>query len=242
MMNDITAVILAAGRSRRMQSKKSKLLFRLHGKPVICHVTGACLKSGIKNIILVIGANAPEIKKAAGPRFKYALQENPAGTGHALIQARNQLLMDYPGDILVMPGDAPFITDTIIKALIRQHRRHHASATLLTTIFDNPPPYGRVLRNRRGNINRIVEEKDATPKEKTVKEVATSHYCFRAPAVLPLLDKISNHNTQREYYLTDIVGILAKSGKKVRALPIKDSMALFGINTKMDLQQAKKTI
>ena len=238
--NSVTVAILSAGKSTRMQAKKSKLLFKLHGKPVVCHVTDACRNAGIKDIILIVGHNADEIKRATGNKFKYALQDPPLGTGHAVMCARNQLLNDYDGAVVVLTGDAPFITPQVIRNLIQHHEENKAAATLLTTVFENPPPYGRVIRNRQGKVLRIVEDKDASESERAIKEVTTSHYCFDARQVLPLLDKISNHNAKQEYYLTDIVAILAKHKKKIVTLPVENPLLLVGINTRTDLQEAKK--
>ncbi|MFH1228088.1 MAG: NTP transferase domain-containing protein [Planctomycetota bacterium] len=242
-MQGIVAVILAAGKSTRMEAKKSKLLFRIHNKPVIQYVANACKKIGLKEIIVVVGFNSVEIKKILGDRFQYALQEPQLGTGHALLQVTKSCaawLNSYKGNLVVLPGDAPFITPVIIKKLINHHNRTGATATLITAVFENPPSYGRVIRNIHGKIMKIIEEKDATPTEKLVREVCTSHYCFNAPKVLSLLPKIKTNNCKKEYYLTDIIEILSKQGEKISALQIKESVALKGINTKTDLYEMRK--
>jgi bifunctional UDP-N-acetylglucosamine pyrophosphorylase/glucosamine-1-phosphate N-acetyltransferase len=241
MARNVCAVVLAAGKSTRMKSAKSKLLFRIKGKPVIKYVADACLKSGIKSVVPVVGFNAQKIKDVLGNKFEYALQREQLGTGHALLEAKRQLLNNYNGDIILLPGDAPFITPAIIRNLIKQHQKKGSDATILTVIFKNPLPYGRIIRNKQGRVTRIIEEKDASPAERLIKEVSTSHYCFKAEKVLPLLSKIRNNNVKKEYYLTDIIELLYKRGGKIDTIPVRDPLVLFGINTRSDLNKARKS-
>ena len=238
-IKNTASVILAAGKGTRMRSSINKLLHEISGKPLVRYVTDTVMEAGIEKNILVIGKNGDEIKKELGNKFKYAIQYKPLGTGHALSTAKS-LLKRFSGDVCVLSGDTPFITPKIVINLIRKHRQTEADATLITTIFPETPPYGRIVRDSTGNIIRIVEAKDASPDELKIKEVNTSHYCFKANVVLPLLSEIKNKNIQKEYYLTDIIEILAARKRRIENLLVDDYHIVFGINTREDLSYALK--
>ena len=233
------SVILAAGKGTRMKSGLNKLLHEISGNPLMKYVADTVIEAGIEKNIIVIGKNGDELKKEVGGEFEYAVQEEPLGTGHALICAKEHL-KGFSGDLCVFVGDAPFLTAEIVKNLIQKHRKTNADATLITTIFPKTPPYGRILRDRTGKIIRIVEAKDATQDELKIKEVNTSHYCFKSDIVLPLLSEINNDNFQKEYYLTDIIEILVNHKRKVDNLLVKDYHMVLGINNREDLATALK--
>lgn len=238
-MKNTASVILAGGKGTRMKSGLNKLLHEISGKPLVKYVADTVIETGIEKNIIVIGKNSEEIKKELGKKFEYVVQEEPRGTGHALTLAK-PLLKGFYGDLCVLVGDAPFLTPEIVKNLIHKHRQSSADATLITTMFPKTPPYGRVVRDSTGTILRIVEAKDATPDELKIREVNTSHYCFKAEVVLPLLSEIKNDNVQKEYYLTDIFEILSRHKKKIDNLLVEDYHIVLGINTREDFASALK--
>ncbi|MBN1350026.1 NTP transferase domain-containing protein [candidate division KSB1 bacterium] len=238
-LNNIAAVVLAAGKSTRMKSKLNKLLVMFEDKPLVHHVRDACLQAGIQQIIMVIGPEMQAVKSSLGDSIQYAVQHERLGTGHALMQAR-PLLKNFKGDLVVLVGDHPFITDESILCLLKHHRASHAAATLLTAMYEQPPAQGRIVRDSTGKVIKIVEEKDATPEEIRIKEVNISTYCFDAQVVLPLLDELGADNVQKEYYLTDIVAILLRHHYRVEAIPYEDNKIGVGINSRLDLATALK--
>lgn len=239
---EITGIVLAAGESTRMSAagiKQSKLTLKLAGKPVIRYVTDTLLKSGIKRNIIIVGYQSDSIKKVLGSKFKYVVQKERLGTGHALMQVRNYF-KGYRGDLFVAVGDCPFLTPKTVKTLFKKHYDKKAAATILTACYKTPPDYGRIIRNSKGKLIKIVEVKDASKKELAIKEVHTSHYCFNAEIVLPLLSEIKNNNAKGEYYLTDIIEILLKHHYVVETVRSKDPIVGLAINTKEEFLEAER--
>ncbi len=232
------AIILAAGKSKRMKSRVSKIMHDVLGKPIIRYVVDAVQIPEVEEIIVVVGPhNKESVARALGNSVRYVVQEEQLGTGHAL-QVCAPILQDYHGQILVLVGDAPFLTAEVVQNLVRFHRSHpDVAATLLTAIYETPPPYGRIVRDDQGNVVKIVEEKDASPEIRKIREVNTSHYAFDKDIVFPLLREIKNDNVQGEYYLTDVIGLLIERGYSVAALSVDDPFTTFGINTRRDLIQ-----
>ncbi len=235
-MRGTAAVILAAGRGTRMKTDTAKVLVPFRGKPMVRYVIEACRGAMIPRIIMVIGHKAAEVEAALGPEIEYVIQNEQLGTAHALMAAK-PLLRDFDGDLLVLPGDAPFVTPDFLGGLLSAHRASGADATLATVVWDRPPHYGRVVRDEAGRILRIIEEWDATPEVKAINETCTSHYVFKAGVVMPLLSAIGNDNAKREFYLTDIVEVLARRGRRVEAFRVGDPRLILGINTLGDLER-----
>jgi bifunctional UDP-N-acetylglucosamine pyrophosphorylase/glucosamine-1-phosphate N-acetyltransferase len=230
----VTAVILAAGKGVRMKSRLPKVLHKLMGRPIVSYVIDASQKAKVNRILLVVGHQADLVKSTLGLGYEYVEQTKQLGTGHALMMAAEKLA-GFKGDLLVLAGDTPFLTGPILKKLIQRHQNTHAAATLMTAVMDPPPAYGRIVRDDSGHLIRIVEERDATPEEKKIAEVNTSHYCFQAAKVLPLLSELNTQNDQGEYYLTDIIQILAQQDDKVETVTTKDPNVLIGINSRAHL-------
>ncbi len=230
----VTAVILAAGKGVRMKSRLPKVLHKLMGRPIVSYVIEASQKAKANKILLVVGHQADLVKSTIGPDFEYVEQTRQLGTGHALMMAAEKLA-GFKGDLLVLAGDTPFLTGPILRKLIQHHQSTHAAATLMTAVMDPPPAYGRIIRDASGHLIRIVEERDASPEEKKITEVNTSHYCFQAGKVLPLLSELNTQNDQGEYYLTDIIQILAQQDDKVETITTKDPNVLIGINSRAHL-------
>ena len=230
------AVILAAGKSKRMKSRVSKILHDVLGKPIIRYVVEAVQIPAVEKIIVVVGPhNHAAVRQVLGDSVYYVIQEEPLGTAHALMVCE-EALKDYHGQLLVLVGDAPFLTCQVMQHLVTYHQAHpQVAATLLTAIYETPPPYGRVVRDARGKVVRIIEDKDADVEARKIKEVSTSHYAFNKDTVFPLLKDIRNNNVQGEYYLPDVIELLIQRGYQVATLPVDDPFTAFGINTRRDL-------
>jgi UDP-N-acetylglucosamine diphosphorylase/glucosamine-1-phosphate N-acetyltransferase len=235
-------LILAAGKGSRMNSDIPKVLIELDGKPLVVNVAKALQIPQIEKIgVIVSNETEAGIRNWLGNDVSYILQNQPLGTGHAVMCAESWLT-DFRGDLIIVVGDAPFITKEVITKLIHQHQKNKSVCTLLSAIWNDPPPYGRIVRNKAGKIIEIVEEKDATEDELQIKELSSSHYCFNYPELKKALKKIDNNNAQNEFYLPDVIGIFIEEGKKVEAIPVDNPMLTFGINTKAELNMVKNKL
>jgi len=233
------AVILAAGKGMRMRSDFPKVLHPFMGRPMVSYVLEACKKAGINRILLVVGHGAELVRESLGSGYEYVKQPEQLGTGHALLMAA-KALKGVKDDILVLAGDTPLLTPDILRKLIRHHKKTEAAATMMTAVIDPPPAYGRIIRDQSGHVLRIVEERDASVEEKKITEVNTSHYCFQAEEVFPLLSLLKRDNDQKEYYLTDVIHLLVQRQKKVETLTPNDPRILIGINSRFELESAIK--
>ena len=240
-MNNVRAVVLAAGEGTRMRSILSKLIHPLHYQFLVEFPVKACVKSGIGKTIVVVGYQADKVKSVLGEGFTYIYQEKRLGTGDALKQAV-PLLRNFKGELVVLPGDAPFITASILIQLVRYHREKRPAATVLTALLPNPAYYGRIIRDGYLGVKRIVETKDAKPEELKIKEVNSGVYCFDTQKVLSLLLELTPSKSTGEYYLTDVVSLLNKQGLRVETLKSEDPTVVLGVNTREDLKRANKII
>ncbi len=237
MIRNTAAVILAAGKSTRMKSALPKAVHPVCGKPMTLHVIDACKKAGVENITVVVGHEAEKVKNTLGNTVSYAIQTEQLGTGHAALQAMPHI-SDTIDTILVLPGDAPLITSDSIRKLIEFHNNESNAISLLTAIVDDAKSYGRIIRDSSGNVEKILEAKDASPDELEIREINASIYCFRADFLSNSLTKIRPENAQKEYYLTDVIGIARESGEKVGAVIVDDAKELLGINNRVELAEA----
>ncbi|HDP94416.1 MAG TPA: hypothetical protein ENN40_03540 [Candidatus Aminicenantes bacterium] len=243
MKGSIAAVVLAAGQSRRMRSRRSKVVHPLLGRPLILWLLENMAAAGIpaENTVLVCGENLEEVQEAVSGRpVRYAVQSPPMGTAHALLSAADQVA-DFSGELLVTVGDNPWITAGEIRRLCESHSADPVPCTFLSALFPHtPPPYGRVVRTPGGGVAAVVEELDATPDQLKLREVNSSIYLFHTPTVWPLLSRITNRNRKNEYYLTDIIEILHDQSHRVHALCAQDYRVALGINNRWDLQAAER--
>ncbi len=238
-MEEVSAIILAAGEGKRMKSKKSKVLHEVCGKPIIRWVLDAVKQSGIKHSVIVVGHQADKIKAYMEGEAEFALQEEQLGTGHAVIKAE-ALVKGKQEYVIILSGDAPLIKTETIKNALECHIKESNVATILTANLDDATGYGRIIRNDEGKVIKIVEDKDASDDEKLVKEINSGIYCFTTKYLYESLAKINNSNSQKEYYLTDTIEILLNDSLKVGAVRVKDSSELLGINNRIQLAQAEK--
>jgi bifunctional UDP-N-acetylglucosamine pyrophosphorylase / glucosamine-1-phosphate N-acetyltransferase len=230
-MDALTVVILAAGEGKRMRSRQAKVLHRLCGRPLIGYPLRIA-RALSDRIVLVVPPNADEVVRAAGADVRPVVQRERLGTGHAVLQAREACGAE--GTILVLPGDMPLLRAETIERLVQHHTAMGAAATLLTATVDTPHGYGRVLR-QRGHPTRIVEERDATDDQKKITEIGTAVYCFDARRLWPALGQVRADNDQGEYYLTDVIGILSRSGARIEAVAVPDAADAQGVNDRRQL-------
>ena len=231
-MGDLRVLILAAGKSTRMKSRYAKVLHRVAGRTLIEHVLDVA-RNLSTDIAVVVGHSADQVK-AAISEVIFIDQREQLGTGHAVLAARDHFLR-YAGDILVMPGDVPLIGTATLDAFVRFHREGGFRASVLTAEIDDPRGYGRIVRRSNSELDSIVEHRDASPEVLRIREINSGVYVFNAPALFESLTKIRNDNTQREYYLTDVIGILGSQKQKIGAFKVTSAEEVLGINTRQEL-------
>jgi bifunctional UDP-N-acetylglucosamine pyrophosphorylase/glucosamine-1-phosphate N-acetyltransferase len=233
-----TAIILAAGKSTRMKSKRPKALHEICGKPMLQYVLDACYDAGCTKILLVVGHGKDEIIAGfeSDRRIEWVEQTEQLGTGHAARMCEPHL-RDHQGDVLILAGDGPLITAGVLQTLLRAHRDDRAAASMATAVLDDPFGYGRVVRDDAGEFVEIVEQADGTPEQLAIREVFPSIYCVKAAELLFALTRLKNENKKREYYLTDVYGILRAAGKKVTAVQAVAAEEVLAINTREQLAQ-----
>jgi len=241
MKQEIMAIVLAAGKGTRMKSEKSKLVHKIYGKELVKRVVEVAQKSGVEDIITVVGYKKEQVEMVLGDTVKYAYQEEMLGTGHAVMQAE-EYLKDKHGKVIVLNGDVPILRPETIKKFIQKSVKHKEYATVLTAIYNNPTGYGRIVRDIGGNITGIVEEKDATEEQKQIQEINGGIYCFDIQELLKALKKIEPNNAQSEYYLTDVVKIMNEEGLKTGAFIVEDNTEILGVNDKIQLELLTKVL
>lgn len=240
-MQNLTAVILAAGKGTRMKSSLPKVLHKVCGKSMLAHVLDAAEGAGATRSVVVVGFGSDTVKAALGGRAAFVTQAEQLGTGHAVQQAES-LLKDEEGTIMVLCGDTPLLTAQLLTRLADEHKTSGAVATVLTAIMPDATGYGRIIRAKDGSVEKIVEHKDATEEERAVREVNAGIYCFESTSLFSALAEVTSDNAQGEYYLPDVLGILKARGKKVWAVEAEDYEETLGINSRVQLAGAEKIL
>lgn len=240
-MKDLVAVILAAGKSKRMKTRTPKIIHPIMGKPMIDYVLEAIDGAGIEEKILVIGHGREKIKDYLQDRVKYAVQEKQLGTGHAVIQAM-ELLEGFSGDVLILCGDMPLLKKETLSDFISKHREGQFKISLLTAKMDNPGSLGRVVRDRDGNLLEIVEAADATPEQLSIREVNTGTYLFKASYLREILPALGRPNVQNEIYLTDAIEISRERSFKIGSATCADFRESLGVNNRANLAEASAVV
>jgi bifunctional UDP-N-acetylglucosamine pyrophosphorylase/glucosamine-1-phosphate N-acetyltransferase len=235
----LACVILAAGQGTRMKSETPKVLHNLCGKPMIKHIVETAKELDPAHIYLVVGYKEELVRQHFGDSVRYVTQREQLGTGHAVLQAGNEL-SGHTGDVLVLYGDVPLITEQTLRSLVEKHRKTRAATTLVTTRVSDPHGFGRIVRNRSGRITRIVEEKDATSAQRRIREINPGIYCFESSSLMNTLKKVDTSNEQQEYYLTDVIRILVKQGRKVETVTTSDEVEIMQVNTRKQLAQINR--
>ena len=242
-MNNIYGVILGAGEGTRMKSCLPKVLHKVCGKELIFHVTD-CMKTAVKmqKLVVVVGSGSDLVIKCLDKyQVDYVFQKERLGSAHALLCAKDKL-KNLNGQLIVMCGDTPLVQSKTIKDLLKYHVKNKNSATVLSGIIKNPFGYGRIVRDTRGKVICIVEEKSATEQEKQIKEINSGIYCFDLKVLWKALSKVDNKNNKKEYYLTDVIAILNKDGYKTDAVALTNEEEILGVNTRAQLAVADKIL
>ncbi|MFP4498668.1 MAG: bifunctional UDP-N-acetylglucosamine diphosphorylase/glucosamine-1-phosphate N-acetyltransferase GlmU [Vulcanimicrobiota bacterium] len=240
-MKEIVAVILAAGKSTRMKTKTPKILHEIMGKPMIDYVLQATQGAGVTRNIVVIGHEKEKIKDYLKDTVLYAEQNQQLGTAHAVLQALPHL-SDFHGDLMVVCGDMPLLSENTLKEFALNHKNKNAKVSLLTAIMEDPARLGRIIRGRNGTVKAIVEAADATDEQLLIKEVNTGTYIFDIDYLRELLPEISSDNAQNELYLTDSIELSQKKNISVEATVCKDSLESLGVNNRVQIALAARVI
>lgn len=234
MIREIKSVILAAGKGSRMESNLPKVLHKVGGKPMINHILETFQQ--IENItqnILVLGYKKEDILKSVGQDTPFVVQDQQLGTGHA-VQMAKEKLAGFNGDVFIAYGDCPLLSKETIQKLISEHQENNVVCTVLTAHLDNPSGYGRIVK-RGEYVTAIVEELDASPEVKDIKEVNSGVYVVNSKMLFKALDAINNNNAKQEYYLTDIVKYFVDNGLKVHSYMTPNIVEIQGVNTLQQL-------
>jgi len=239
---DLAVVIMAAGKGTRMNNPDmAKVMYTVAGKPMVEHVVDLAVTIGASRIVAVTGWQKESVVnhlRSTGKPVECVVQEPQLGTGHAVLQAEGAL-SGARGDVVVLSGDVPLLTGATVQSLMGEHRRTGASATLLTAIMDDPTGYGRILRNGDGAVTGIVEQKDATPEQRAIREINSGIYVFDIDALFAGLHQITPNNAQKEYYLTDVFAYLWANKLPVRAVVVDDVREIQGVNTPAQLEEVR---
>jgi bifunctional UDP-N-acetylglucosamine pyrophosphorylase/glucosamine-1-phosphate N-acetyltransferase len=235
------AVILAAGRGKRMKSTKPKILHEVLGKPLIQYSIAAVNALNPRKLIIVVG-NASEAVRAriSNKNIFFIKQEKPLGTGHALLQFKHAVKNLKKSTVVVLNGDSPLITPHTLRMLLKRHKKEKNDLSFLSFVDDSLSGYGRIVRDKNGNTIKIVEDKHATPAQRKCKELNGGVYALE-PKILHHLDKLKKYRSSGEYYLTDIVEIASRAGKKVNAY-LCSSEEVRGVNTRSELSQVSEIL
>jgi len=238
-MGDTKVVILAAGKGSRMKSELPKVLHAVDSKSMIQRAIDRVHELGIPSdaVIVVVGYKRETVMEHLGDAVRYAIQTEQLGTGHAVLMAHEHL-RDFDGKVVVLYGDMPLINPRTVQRLI-DGCTGGVKGTLLTMILDNPPDFGRIVRGPDGGVRRIVEIKDADPETLAIKEVNVGMYCFDNHALQAALAGLGKNNAQGEYYLTDVVELIGRTGGRVEMVLAETLEETLGVNDPTHLRFAE---
>jgi bifunctional UDP-N-acetylglucosamine pyrophosphorylase / glucosamine-1-phosphate N-acetyltransferase len=242
-MTETWAVVLAAGEGKRMRSGRAKVLHRLGGRPLVTYPVELARQIGARGVVVVVGHQGDEVREALSPlggtgELRFVEQREQRGTGHALAVAKGAV----PGDvteIVLLYADVPLLAASTLERLLARHRTARAAATVLTFTPADPTGYGRIRRRggSRGPVVGIVEERDATAAQRRIRECNSGIYCFDPRWLWPALDRLSPENDQGELYLTDVIGLLARSRRRVASVAVDDPLEVAGVNDRRQLAE-----
>ena len=235
------AIILAAGEGTRMKSKHPKVAHTIFEKPLVNWVVDAVKEAGAEKVIAVVGHGRDEVIPLVEGKATPVVQERQLGTANAVAVCKDELA-DFDGPVLVLAGDSPLITPDTIMSLIATREVTNAAVVVLTMKLDDPTGYGRIVRDEKGHVLRIVEQKDATSEEQAITECNSGAYCFDAKVLFEALSQVKANNAQAELYLTDVLEIARDMGRRVAAHVVEDPTECLGVNTRVQLAQASKVM
>lgn len=224
-----------------MKSGTAKVLHRVGGRPMIDLVLETLREAGISRVVVVTGHLEDQVRGHLGARAECVTQAERKGTGHAVMQAE-PALREFDGIVVVACGDVPLLRPETLRSAVQEFEGQGASGVVLTTDLEDPTGYGRIIRTPAGDVARIVEHKDASEEERRVREINSGTYCFDARSLFAALKQVTNQNAQGEYYLTDVVEILLREGKRVRAFKIADAAEAMGVNSPEELSRAEAAL
>lgn len=233
---EIKSVILAAGKGTRMKSETPKVLHKIFDKTLLGYVLDS-VKSFSNEAFVIVGHKAEVVTEFVNKNYSFAktvLQTPQLGTGHAVSMVCPQL-ENFDGLVLILCGDTPLVREKTLKKFVDEHIASGADLSVMSTIFENPANYGRIIRCANGALEKIVEEKDATDVEKAVKEINAGIYCMNWAKIKPAFSQLTSSNAQGEYYLTDIIEWANRQGLSVQASVLEDSDEIYGINSRENL-------
>lgn len=241
-MQDLAVIILAAGKGTRMRSSLAKVLLPVAGHPLLHHVLDISSQLNPLRTIVVVGHQADQVQETfADRKVEFVVQHEQLGTGHAAQQAHTAL-KNFSGQVLVLCGDMPLIRPQTLMQMLEIHSKNEAQCTMLTLKSKGCHDFGRIIRDEKGSVLRIVELKDASEAEKNVDEFNSGVYCFDSALFFKALTHIGPNNVQNEYYLTDTIEYLVKNGYLVQAVQTQDVDEILGINSPEDLHRAEQLL
>ncbi len=247
----VSAIILAAGEGTRMRSARPKPLHLICGRAMVMHVIHALGSLPIERTVVVVGHGAERVTKTVQEQspvwanVSFVEQPTQRGTGHAVIVGLGAFPdddLDDTSTVLVLPGDTPLLRPETIESFVGSHEASGDAATVLTAEMPDPSGYGRVVRARDGRVLRIVEQRDASAEERRITEINTGIYAFRRDMLGPALRHLSPDNAQAEYYLTDVIGVLAQLGHRVGSVVAPDPAEAQGVNDRWQLALAEREL
>ena len=244
-MAKLAVIILAAGQGKRMRSELPKVLHPVLGRPLVDYSVDLALGLGAERVAVVVGVGAEKVKRHLEQRrtskLRFALQRKQRGTGHAT-NAAAPALKGFHGDVLILYGDVPLLTSATIQRLRSAHQKQRAKLSLVTVRLDQPRGYGRILRDQAGQVIGIVEEGDCTPAQRAITESNPGIYLCDAGLLFRLLPLLRADNRQKEYYLTDLVGVVVAEGLRIASIEAHDPQEVFGVNSRGQLQEAEAAL
>src|SRR6186713_255707 len=237
-MSDLHVVILAAGKGTRMKSVRPKVLHNVAGRPMVDYAMAAAQSLLPRTTTVVVGHMKELLRQGLSryPELSFVTQEPQLGTGHALLQTAS-VLEGQSGFVLLLSGDVPLLNRHTLASLVSRHEETHASATILTALVEQPYGYGRIVRVK-GRVSRIVEERDASPAQRKIKEINSGVYVFSLAPLFEALRGLATANAQGEYYLTDLISTYRRRRRGVETVVIEHPSEIHGINGRSELAEA----
>ena len=237
MTDNLSIIILAAGKGTRMESELPKVLHEINGRPMVDQVIDTANHLDPDKIVVVIGYKYKLLESHLNNfNVNFAYQFNQKGTGHAVSKTKD-FFKNYNGDILILSGDVPLLSVSTLNKLRFHHNKHNGAATILTAELNDATGYGRIIRDQNSNLDKIVEHKDASDIEKNITEINTGIYIFNSKILFDELPKVKNNNNQGEYYLPDVLLYILEQNKKVSLLKTKNYYEIQGVNNQEQLQK-----
>lgn len=241
-MNKVKAIVLAGGKGTRMKSNLPKVLHKVYDRCIIDYVCDACEDAEIDDIYVIVGHKHEDVEAHLASRDNVTciFQEQQLGTGHAAMQAK-----DYINDddlVLIVNGDMPLVSPYTITSFISFLEMGNYDGALVSAVFEQTPAYGRIVRDRQGNLSKIVEQKDCTEDELAIKEVNIGLYCFKGKHLKETFAKLDNKNAQNEYYITDVPYYIIEKGGRIGVYALQNPDEAQGVNSRNDLSVVTKTL